>query len=266
MSTFIDVTNTFISGLNTGIQKVTRELIRAWSSLGIEFELVVFDGDRDGYVSTKANHFFNPRLTAQDRREMVDQSDLSTRVADRLIVLELPDSAVHINSLIGLRDSGQLSSLAMYVHDLIPLTMPRTTGGVGTFAKYTQLLTASSLLIANSEATARSLRSLCDVTGTPTERIAVLPPILIDGVPDSSDIVTVFTSDPRRRTLPKQISILMVGSIEPRKNHLNGILAVERLWKSNYAVQLTIAGCRTWSAEPALRLVREHTSFYCCGS
>lgn len=256
-TSIIDVTNTFLDGLNTGIQTITRNLVRVWLSSGIDCELVVFNEERSGYISIPASLFLDDRISAKERWETIEHSELLTLMSARLIVLELPDSLERIEHIIGLRESEQANEIVTYVHDLIPLTVPRTTSGVGTFAKYTQLLACSTTLIANSQTTAEGLGCLFNLLGKPITKISVLPPTVPDCISQSTEPVTVFTSDRHRLRVPKHISVLMVGSLEPRKNHLFALLAVERLWKSNYAVRLTIAGCRTWGAEHSLRLVKE---------
>jgi FkbM family methyltransferase len=46
-------------------------------------------------------------------------------------------------------------------------------------------------------------------------------------------------------------SFLMVGTVEPRKGHLQTIAAFENLWHAGHDVNLVIVGAEGWKAEPA---------------
>ena len=53
-------------------------------------------------------------------------------------------------------------------------------------------------------------------------------------------------------------SILMVGTIEPRKAHAQALAAFERLWAEGTAVNLVIVGKQGWMVEALVERLRNH--------
>lgn len=70
------------------------------------------------------------------------------------------------------------------------------------------------------------------------------------GQPPSPRIAEVFAS--------KVPTFLMVGSIEPRKNHAFVLDAFERLWATGHQVRLVMVGKQAWRTEDFLSRVNRH--------
>lgn len=60
------------------------------------------------------------------------------------------------------------------------------------------------------------------------------------------------------KKLNKSISFLMVGTIEPRKGHLQSIKAFEALWNHGYDVTLIIVGKKGWMVEELCNYISTH--------
>jgi glycosyltransferase involved in cell wall biosynthesis len=72
-----------------------------------------------------------------------------------------------------------------------------------------------------------------------------------EGLPE--DVEKVFLEIARRPT------ILMVGTIEPRKGYLQTLRAFERLWQQDCNVNLVIIGRRGWKTDSLQQKIRSHS-------
>lgn len=70
------------------------------------------------------------------------------------------------------------------------------------------------------------------------------------GLPaDADDVLAALRARP---------SILMVGTIEPRKGHAQTLAAFERLWAADIQANLVIVGHEGWGVEPVLDRIANH--------
>lgn len=56
-------------------------------------------------------------------------------------------------------------------------------------------------------------------------------------------------------------SFLMVGSVEPRKNHQFVLDVFDQLWADGLAVQLVIVGCNGWKSEQLIKRIEGHAEY-----
>lgn len=135
----------------------------------------------------------------------------------------------------------QRSNGIFYVHDLIPLTHPefvRKNEPQRHLQRMETILRHAGLVLCNSQATARSFRGFAEERGRAVPPIAVLPP----GVENS------FSTASRAAPRSKRPYFLIVGTIEPRKNHIM-LLQLWRALVDTYGREtprLVIAGKRGW--------------------
>lgn len=137
---------------------------------------------------------------------------------------------------------GKRRSGVFYVHDLIPVTHPefvRKKEPQRHLQRMETVLRHAGLILCNSQTTARSLRSFADERGRVAPPMAILPP----GIENSFRQV-------RRTGRPRTQNpyFVIVGTIEPRKNHI----LLLQLWRwlverdGDSAPRLVIAGKRGW--------------------
>jgi len=62
-------------------------------------------------------------------------------------------------------------------------------------------------------------------------------------------------------TLAGVPSFLMVGTLEPRKGHAQGLKAFELLWARGYSLALVLVGLPGWMTEVTARRIRHHDEF-----
>lgn len=135
----------------------------------------------------------------------------------------------------------QRSNGIFYVHDLIPLTHPeyvRKNEPQRHLQRMETVLRHAGLVLCNSQTTARSFRTFAEERGRPVPPILILPP----GVENSFNVAS------RAAPRSKRPYFLIVGTIEPRKNHIM-LLQLWRWFAETYgddAPRLVIAGKRGW--------------------
>jgi len=144
-------------------------------------------------------------------------------------------------------------SVVPFVHDLLPLEHPEwfVDSLVEVFDHTVRLqVEVADLVLTNSEATARSVRSLAASLGRP--RLDVAPVVLgADRPEEERDLVGVPVA-------PSGFTTLVVGTVEPRKNHrvvLDALRSIERDDPPT-GVQLVVVGRAGWVADEVVEELR----------
>ena len=145
-------------------------------------------------------------------------------------------------------------STVMTVHDLIferyPQHHTRTNRAFLRLAM-PRFVAAATQIIAVSQQTARDLRQLY---GTPAEKISVV----YEGVdPEFRPADPATQKEIRQRYSPDRPYLLMVGTLEPRKNHSLALHALRLLKAQGHSHRLLIAGGKGWLFAPIQALVAE---------
>jgi glycosyltransferase involved in cell wall biosynthesis len=151
---------------------------------------------------------------------------------------------------------GSRRSSIFYVHDLIQLSHPeyvRTGEPVRHRRRMETVLRHAALVLCNSQLTARSLRTFAQENNRAVPSIAVLPP----GV---EDCFATASQDVSPVSMPY---FVIVGTIEPRKNHM----LLLHLWQylaerdGRQAPRLVIVGKRGWENTHILAMLERSRRF-----
>ncbi|MGY5777406.1 glycosyltransferase family 4 protein [Rhizobium sp. LEGMi135b] len=172
--------------------------------------------------------------------------------------LTLPDRAsfVHVShsrlertsAFSWLRETGRNG--VFYVHDLIPLSHPefvRPEEPERHRRRMETVLKHASLVLCNSQVTARALRTFAQESNRKPPSIAVLPP----------GVEQCFLSPPSDIARPRMPYFVTLGTIEPRKNHI----LLLHLWQylaerdGPMAPRLVIVGKRGWENSHILAML-----------
>ena len=262
----VDVTHTYLTGMMTGIQRVVTNLVKEWLASKKMITLVVFD-ERYGLYRVVPSNAFLASIGQSTEGEVLERirsldtlpvAELSGQV---MVVLELPDTQRRVQVLADLISLGQLGTCAVLVHDLVPLALPSTThGGMpGFFLQYLEFVSMANIRWTNSESTRRQLEAYLRLKPRKDDQVVLPFPLPNEGLPGLARNQTLRRETPLRKRLKARsrlCSILMVGSIEPRKNYLRALMAVERLWSSGNSFQLVIASGRSWESSSVEEAVR----------
>ena len=253
----VDLHNTATSAVATGIQRVARETALRWG--------------RDHEPTFVGWHPRRAALVRLAEPEVVGASTGSPpdgRGRGRRAVLvpwrctyvlpELMAELPRVDALHGLfRYSGNSSAAIGF--DCVPLTVPETVAAdavVNGFASMLAGLAHTDRIAAISDAAAseyRGWRSMLAGTGLDGPHVTTI------ALPVQTDEPTTTALETAQRSfltadLPM---VLVVGSHEPRKNHLAVLHAAELLWRDGLRFSLLFIGGNAWSSAAFHEQVQE---------
>jgi len=247
-TTLVDVQHTATREVATGIQRVTREVTRRW----------VRD-HQPTLIGWHADLTAMRVLSAAEAQRACWGGSAGTLPADDTIVVPwrctylLPELAIEIDQVTRLQAMAQYSgtTLNLIGYDLVPVTTAETINEIIApgFARNLSAVRYARNVAAISEAAAEEYRgwsAMLAGTGLPGPRIAAVP---LPAEAPAADPDAVAAGN-RRLRVGRLPLILVVGSHEPRKNHLSVLHAAELLWREGHQFGLTFIGGNAWSSEP----------------
>ena len=252
MPVLLDLTHTCHTHARTGIQRVTRSLHFALGAdalaithdpyLGTWRQLEPWESANLAATATTEKRGaawpLSARLRGQARRLLGQQSKFEinkSKISSGLLVPEVfsAQTAAALPALFGATTGPRVAVF----HDAIALKFPELTPAktVARFPAYLRELLAFDGIAANSEDSRDTLRDYWRWLGvTHTPPIAAIP-LGVD-LP-SSPIPPISTLHS-----PLLPTVLSVGSLEGRKNHLALLDACEQLWSSGTRFELRLIG------------------------
>jgi glycosyltransferase involved in cell wall biosynthesis len=258
----VDVSELVQRDVGTGVQRMVRSVLNALLAsppTGCRVEPVFATTERSGYRYARE---FTLRFLGCAGERLAD-APVDVRPGDLFLGLDLQPHVVprQAESLAEMRRIGV--EIHFVVYDLLPILMPRffSPGAAEPHAKW--LATASACadgLICISRTVADEVIEWLDAVGPERARplrvgwvhlgADVERTVPTRGLPDGAEQVLA--------TLAATPSFLMVGTIEPRKGHLQALDAFERLWASGVEANLVIVGKRGWLVETLARRLGTH--------
>lgn len=239
----VDVDHTAKNDTQTGIQRVVRQLLPRWQR------------DHEIRLAVWTDHGDALREPDGDERERVLQWERPLRRAatptapcvvvpwcSTLVVPEVP----------GIEQCSRLAALAKHslnrvtavVHDCIPVfsadLMP-VVGEPNRFVRYLSLIKHTDALAGVSASAAQEFRAVTEALsaqGLTGPRVFACP--LGREVPDAG-------AGPAPAAATDASEVLVVGSHEPRKNHLAVLHAAEVLWREGLRFRLRFIGAGGWT-------------------
>lgn len=253
----IDVSHIAKSDHGTGIPRVVRETLRAAYLRGRnDFDVVAFQ--REGNEIFPATSWLEQQgLTLPFEGSPAIRKPITFRSGDRLLMLDSSWAEYDQFAEIFQRARAAHVPITTAIYDLLPITLPPTdvvSGGKIWFEGWVRsAIAASDNLLCISRTIADELIAYMTQhdLGAPGLQVGYwhlgsLPPLSPDQAkPDS-------TLD---AALPYA---LMVGTIEPRKNHELALDTFERLWQKGSKLSLAIAGRKGWLLEEFMNRLRSH--------
>ena len=265
---YLDVTSSCKSPMNTGVQRVVRELFRALAAVLPVTPLIWDPGLRAYCTLSRRERGFLERPFAAGAAPEAEPgrranpvpvwSKFARRLTHRFNRLDLPALLTAADTLFVpeiFQDNRVpwLTALAAHsparrvgiCYDLITLRHPEfsTPAREAGFAPYIQALGTFDHVLAISRETRDDLHAFWREAGreqTPPVSVCSLP---VDHAGTSRRVEPPPAGSPRPM-------VLSVGTFEPRKNHLVLLAAAERLWARGIDFELTLVGRTTahWGA------------------
>jgi glycosyltransferase involved in cell wall biosynthesis len=254
----IDVTAIAQHDLMTGIERVVRtqllELLRIQLP-GIRVEPI--------YLSTEGNRWhyryarnYAGRLLGIVWSEQIDQV-IDVHAGDIFYSADYSAAAVSEAARAGVYAEMRARGVAInfMVHDLLPVLRPEffpsNSGQV--HARWLNVIgTEADQIIAISAAVRQELSDWYE-QHAPDRQTQLKMGVLHHGADISLPTLTVQDDAlawPLLEQFRAQPTFLMVGTIEPRKGHLQAIAAFEELWRRGIDAQLVIVGAEGWKGLP----------------
>lgn len=250
---FVDVSALVQTDLKTGIQRVTRSVLKELLEnppIGYKVEPVYARGDKQGYFY--ARNFTMKFLNCPDSVFLDEPIDYSP--GDIFLGIDLNHGVILFqkNFLSQMRNLGV--KIYFVVYDLLPVSFPQFFPE-GTDAVHQSWLNTicefeGALCISNS--VAKELYTYYETKGHKIYR-----PFKISWFHLGADIENSLPTKglPENaqdfiESLLSQKTFLMVGTVEPRKGHIQTILAFEKLWEKGFDINLVLVGKEGWEHLP----------------
>lgn len=245
-SVVVDVGNTAAATFTTGIQRVVRETVSRWLVAHDDIVPIAWTADFDAMRTLTRSEA--AAFGIDDPSLPIDAEDADLVVPWRatMTTAELaaePQRSTRMRALS--RFSGNPSGSIAY--DLVPIVAAETTatGMSDVFARHLTALrynrriaTISHSVAGEYEGWKSGLRAVGiagpDIVGVPLPAVA--------GAVSDADLAEARQS----LTIASLPMVLVVGSHEPRKNHLPLLEAAERLWREGMRFSLVFIGGRSW--------------------
>ncbi len=258
---FVDVTGLSAMDHRTGIQRVVRAILMRWLKApppGWKVEPVWLDPTLERYR-------YSRKLTCRlldIASDWTTDAPVDWSAGDHFINLDLNFAMVphHTRAMERMGASGVASSFVVY--DLLPVTMPQMfpSGSAPMFAAWIALVARADHAVCISQTTADDLRDWLRAHhpgGAPKPRIGWfhMGADLASSQPSSG---IPPDAGPVLEALAAQPTFLMVGTVEPRKGHIQTVAAFERLWRDGGDATLVIVGKQGWNMETLVGRLRSH--------
>jgi glycosyltransferase involved in cell wall biosynthesis/predicted SAM-dependent methyltransferase len=255
----IDVTSIIKNDLKTGIERVVRsqllELIKN-PPHGFRIEPVYLTNEGGSWHCRYAREYTLKTLGIESQMHMpntpidINRGDIyyAADFAPYEIIQASQAGLFHYWKAIGVH-------LNVLVYDLLPILRPEffPNGAGDTHSQWLkEVATFADQLIGISAAVTNELRTWLDQNQLLRDQ-----PLAIHAAPLGADITASAptTGIPASATsllkkLKQTTTFLTVGTIEPRKGHLQTLAAFELLWKQGHQVSLVIVGKEGWTPLP----------------
>jgi glycosyltransferase involved in cell wall biosynthesis len=242
----VDVHHTAQVDFATGIQRVTREVARRW-----------WESDDVLLVGWRADLSGMRVLTAPERARAFHGGPAVPVPNDAAMVIPwrctyvVPELAAEVRRaerLLAMAASSE-TTLQMIGHDLVPVTTAETShsGLTPGFARNLAAARHARTIAPVSEASADEYRGWVKMltgSGLPGP---VIEPVLLPAEAPPAQPGQVERAA-QRLLVGSLPLVLVVGSHEPRKNHLTVLHAAEILWREGYQFSLTFVGGNSWNS------------------
>lgn len=277
---YLDITATCSNDLKTGIERVARALVKSLliappDGYRIEPVYLSSTGGRWHYRHACG---YTLGLLGQEAKNVLQDDVVDPQCGDVLVGLDISGDRLVCAEQSGLHASYRAQGCKVYymVYDLLPLRMPEVfpPGADDGHQRWLSTILRGDGAICISRAVADDLQAWMAETGM---RTGVRRPFDVQwlhlGADISNSVASVGLPYGTKAVLNEfrsRISFLMVGTIEPRKGHLQVIEAFTQLWRDGVDVNLVIVGYEGWKALPlamrrdipeAIERLRKHPEF-----
>ena len=257
----VDVSALVEQDLKTGIQRVVRSVLRELLSnppAGYRVEPVYATINSHGYLYARR---FTLNFLQCPVNSLLDEP-IEANDGDIFLGLDMHPVVVpaQVDYLESLRRQG--ARVYFIIYDLLPIVMPDAFPSKASLAyiPWLESITRFDGAICISRTTAEALADwLKENAPKQSHHLSIgwshigadiENSVPTCGIPDDApQVLTHITTHP---------TFLMVGTIEPRKQHAQTLAAFEKLWSKGIEVNLAIVGKQGWKVETLVESLRHH--------
>lgn len=257
----VDVSVIIKNDVGTGIQRVVRAILMQLLSNPLEGYRVcpIFATRKHGY------HYahYEANLDSQLLLNSSQTGVVNVNHGDVFLGLDLAAHLLYLHK----RELIQWKRLGVKIHfvvyDLLPVLYPQWFSSKTTekFHKWLRLIAifSDSLISISNTVKAELNNWLYQCYALPTDQIP------IHTIPLGADIRSSSPSHGLPKNLGQLLNnlsnketVLIVGTVEPRKGHDQVLIAFEKLWEQGHDINLVIVGKPGWKTESLQKTVRQH--------
>ena len=275
-SLYVDVTELVLRKGHTGVQRVTREIVRAllrepprdyrvqpvFAPVGQHYRCVA-----PSTIRSLGSRRSGENDSVIDDENAAPTEDLRPESGDVFLGLDHAMDAVISNAhqIAAMRDQGV--RIWFVCNDVLPLVHPEWFPPEVPPKFKTWIETVERLAngIACISATTESeLRRQSERRGARGSKAPELGHFHLgaDALPSGCHDADISPDESAiMERLRSTTSFLMVGTLEPRKGHLQALQAFEMLWAEGTDIALVVAGFPGWMTEVLQRRIRHHEEF-----
>ncbi|MBT8537127.1 glycosyltransferase family 4 protein [Polynucleobacter paneuropaeus] len=250
---FVDVSELMHRDQNTGIQRVVRSILHELLTQGVEgYKVVPVHANTETLGYRYANQF-KARFLKQDPLTAEDEF-IQFQSGDIFFGLDVQFAVIPAQESFYRELRGHGVKIVFMIYDLLPILSPQFfEGGVLEFYEKWLLTIArvSDGVVCISKAVADEFIEWVD-----SKSPARLTPLMVGwshiGADLESSVPTFGLPENAHSTLEvlkENTSFLSVGTLEPRKGHLQMLEAFELLWTKGFQGNLVFVGKEGWNIE-----------------
>lgn len=255
----IDITEMLKVDYISGIQRVVKEVTLRWIAKGVDLTLLKYDSGKKWFWVVDLRKYYDYYSGQSKSKNLLSKTKMKISEFGRNHIFFDMDS-VWMNPLKRsyllpiLKMQG--TKIAVHIYDAIPVTEPFYCHEFTTvcFMEYLGAqLKYADLIICNAQATVDSLEKIIEETEVKhiNTRVVKLGSDLTKHTYDSG------IGDRIKEIVQKGKYVLMVGTLEPRKNHKFVLKAFEeKLFEDE--LNLVFAGRMGWNIEAFAAYIRQH--------
>lgn len=260
---YLDISELVVRDAKSGIQRVVRSILMEYLQnppAGWLVEPVYATSHEPGYRSARrfaCGLLGLPADWAQD-------AQVEVAPGDRFLALDLQPQVLPAQLAVLRKWRAQGVHVQAVVYDLLPVLLPQyfVAGAAEGHRRWLETVSELDGIVAISKAVADEFIQWLEAMGPRKREL----PISVDYFHHGADLeASLPTSDESSEgeallaSMAQQPSLLMVGTLEPRKGHAAVLDAMERLWEEERSVQLVIVGKQGWMVDELVARLRQHS-------
>lgn len=263
MKIYIDISDMLMANFISGIQRVVREVITGmWNRNTYDMVFLVYERKDGLFREVNKKRLFEQIKGKQiNRKTCIGKKKIRAEEIERGSVLLEIDGVWHSTknrAFLYPVLSEQGVKIINWIYDVIPITDPvysHESTVMNYLVYFGAVLKYSSLIIANAQATVEHIKRIAGELQLAVPESTVIPlGADFGGAKKKENTDAVNIQAETKKAIGAGRYILMVGTIEPRKNHAYLLDALD----AGLAVNVVFAGRQGWNVEKLVDRMKSH--------